>query len=192
MREYIKIIEDSYDNLSESHLLTANPDLFWTDIYDGKVRTGMALVGNDFEEPDDMHDAYEYIVNDIVAAQKDIAPLVKNGSILIHRALSVTSDWIDHLKPGTSLGEYWSYEYSGAVPHAGSRDANRVILVISGLVSEDDVDWEITIAVHASGEREIRVFDGSEIAIVSMNILTKSAVLPWTVRKDLNGKVFIA
>lgn len=155
-------------------------------IIDAKI-----ISGEEIDEHDD--EVRERVLDEIISAQRDMAPHVRGGKVAVHRAIVVTPEWIDALQPGAELGVSWSYELAGAFPYNASTAGGKVVLVISGVTSEDEVNWAASIAMHASGEAELRLRPDAPVEVTQLAIKQERYGRQATpVRPDLIGEIFRA
>jgi hypothetical protein len=167
--------------LNESaYFLTTPVENIIDQVMDAKIETGEEL-------PEDEREALDLVVDNIHQAQRTLRPYVQSGKIAVHRALVVTPEWLEDLQPGTEIGVYWSYAFDGAFAYNGKND--RLMVVFSGVVDVDEVDWITTIAVHSGDEAEIRLYPDATVTISQIatkaNRYDRNAV---PVRPDLTGK----
>ena len=146
-----------------------------------EVMSDKILHGEDLDENDE--EARDQVLSEIVQAQSDFRAVVHDGKITVHRAIVVPVDWIEALQPGAELGESWSYDIRGAFPYNGARDPNKVVVVFSGVVDAHDVDWGASIAMHSSGEAEIRLRPYTNIELTSMSIKKDHAKFGALIKK---------
>jgi hypothetical protein len=125
--------------------------------------------------------------SEILAAQRFLRGCVKGGAVAIHRALTLDRSAVDAMSVDFALGECWSGHILGAQPYDGRQD--KPVLVVSAATDPDSVDWIATIAMHSSGEGEIRLKAGSQVVVTRMTLAGADG-RPTAVREDLWGSEF--
>jgi hypothetical protein len=104
-----------------------------------------------------------------------IAELRKNmqfrdGNLLVWRMLEVDAeDFLTALRPGMSLGEYWTWQRDHAEAYSG-QGADELLLV--GMVDPSQINWAQTILMnahpHADDEKEINISSGTPIKLMGI------------------------
>ncbi len=110
---------------------------------------------------------------------KGIEWYIKSGMIHIYRAMTVSIDYINHLKDqGKRIGIYWTVDEDMAEPYGSDGDLRHrtnskitTTAVIETNIHENYIDWERTLFaridyVFGDQESEITLFKGTPIKIL--------------------------
>ncbi len=121
------------------------------------------------QEPDNAQQhTWETIKDNFDNAQVDLSYAVDEG-LSIYRIVSAKN--IRDIRLG-DIGIFWSYGESTAEAHWGNFNAGFKQYLITGRVEPEYVDWETTLRMNldpsSSIEKEIRLFNGSPITIISI------------------------
>ncbi len=100
----------------------------------------------------------------------DIRYELTDNGLPIWREIYAPKTW----KPtDKNIGIFWSWDKNSAKAHWGSYDGKGVEWLIESIAQKNQIDWELTIALNAhpslgDDEREIRLIEGSEVPILSL------------------------
>lgn len=165
--------------------LQCNPMDIFDQVIEMREHTGEIIDIND-------EDVARQALHELEVAQKELREYVLNGYIKVYRAMTVSPEWLQKLQPGETIGECWSFDIRGAFSYGGGEGLN---VIFSGVVHANEVDWITSLAVHCSGEAEIRVVVDADVKVEK--IATKpqrnggtSNLAP--AREDLWGEIFRA
>lgn len=159
------------------------------DIVD-EIRFAKELSGETFDGRSE-ETVRKAIEGEIRAAQAHFRNLriTADGSYPVYRAMRLSDGQVASLAPGDALGTCWSDTLAGAHAYYGaSRDGLRDY-VVAALVAEGDVDWAMSIAVHSSGEGELRLLAGATVRLIWLRP-GKPSALGEPLREDLEGAEF--
>ena len=153
----------------------ATKDEFFMDMY--KHEEGL----NDVEDEDiNQEDFLNWLEYDLRYKLEELvrhyrSEVIHNGKVIIWRAMTVTSSWLDHLeREGKHLGIYWTWDPDSADTHWGDYSKPSKVL-IEAEVPENGVDWEKTLIMNiepftGDDEKEITLFKGVPLKILSVEI----------------------
>jgi hypothetical protein len=182
------------ENINEGRLTDVKPtdiinkdleELFFGDYYTMTVKLAEYCQENyiecDFEDEEqiaeikDSADFKNYVKYDLEykfdETVHNLASHITDGKVSMWRVILVKPEWIQHLSQyGGRLGIYWSFEKNAAEPHWGEYGKNEVIF--EALINENEIDWKTTIELNVnptySDEKEIRLFENTELNIISI------------------------
>lgn len=162
--------------------LTAEPEDILDDIIFAKEMTGETL--------DDANEERmrARICREIQNAQKALRPMIgENGLLRVWRAMKLEDGDLHNLAAGDGLGECWSWTDAGAHTYYGGRGRT---FVFEASVPESDVDWLATLAMHSSGEGEIRLRTDAEFTLTRLRERLGPSKYGPDLRQDLAGEIF--
>jgi hypothetical protein len=92
-----------------------------------------------------------------------------DGRINVWRSITVRPDWIQNGITDQPIGLCWSHAEDAAEAHFGNFSEDHRLVVLHGMVSIEDVDWQTSVITNAQAEeeREIRLKGDAIVEVLS-------------------------
>lgn len=116
---------------------------------------------------EDQFSSKREMLSGFTETKKSFQKIFKGQSIIrVYRGMTVDSDWVSNLQPGSELGKCWAWDTSGAERFAVGKGG--IILVAN--IHVDDVDWGTSIVANTihPDEHEITLEDYADIELLEI------------------------
>jgi hypothetical protein len=178
--DFLNNLNESFSDIDSTDILT---DEFIKDFIESDECGGLLdyyiednnLDFNDKDEIQNSDDFFNFIKSDLTSYYENfmdnIYDIISNNTLKIYRSITVDDDWLDNfIIDNRNIGIYWSFDENAAEPHWGEYGKNEVIF--EALINENEIDWKTTIELNVnptySDEKEIRLFENTELNIISI------------------------